>query len=278
MKSISFIIILLLCSSCSQRLYYPDRANAPAFTEAHEVKATLSIKPEDILGNSDNSTRVAPAFDVAYAPINHLGIIASYRSVVNKDAYLYPVTGKPENYSSSNTMVTLNGHRFEAGAGYFTGFGGAGVFEAYAGYGNGMLKADPKINGTAAFTTRYNRYFVQAESGIKNDIISVVGGLRFATQDYYSFDAPDKSLRYAINADPVTQNPSDLTSQRFYFLEPFVEIEAGYRFLFFNMQLGGTAQMDKNATMTADVPLFLSMGITWQFTPSLWKEKKEKHH
>ena len=142
------LVFLVLLSSCSERLYYPDRANVPAFREAHELKAVLSVKPQDFMDGGGSPA--CPAADVAYAPINHLGIIASYRTIVNRDAYLYPVSGKPENYSVYNTSVAINGHRFEGGAGYFTGLGRKGIFEIYGGYGNGVVKA--RINSQLTIT------------------------------------------------------------------------------------------------------------------------------
>ena len=46
-KSVLFAVITI--SSCSQRLYYPDRANVPAFTKAGELMVSQPPAPQPIL-------------------------------------------------------------------------------------------------------------------------------------------------------------------------------------------------------------------------------------
>ncbi len=262
------LVFLVLLSSCSERLYYPDRANVPAFREAHELKAVLSVKPQDFMDGGGSPA--CPAADVAYAPINHLGIIASYRTIVNRDAYLYPVSGKPENYSVYNTSVAINGHRFEGGAGYFTGLGRKGIFEIYGGYGNGVVKGQDK------FTANYNRFFLQPEAGFRSSRISLMGGIRVAMQQYYKLQSPDSTLRYNIDTYQNGFNaPVDFLSQHFIFVEPFINFEVGYKYVSFNMQFGFTTQTGYYAPITSDLPVYASFGAVFQLSPSFNDRKKK---
>ncbi len=267
-QPIYLLFIAVLLSSCSERLYYPDRANVPAFREAHEIKAVVSVKPQD----NAVGPAVSPAADLAYAPINHLGIIASYRTIVNRDGYLYPVFDKPDNYSYNNTPVNIYGHRIEGGAGYFTGFGRMGIFEAYGGYGNGV------VDGTSKFTSRYNRFFVQPEAGVRSRIFSAMGGIRVTMEKFYGFESGDPALLSEINSERYGPYV-DLTAQRFFFVEPFVNFEVGYKYVAFNAQLGFSAQVDHNPAITGDFPVYASFGAVFHFAPSfLHDEKKKRHH
>jgi len=226
----------------------------PAFRAAGDVTATLSVKPQ--LGG--DGFPVAAAGDVACAPANHFGIIGSFRSAIEKNAYLYPTYDKPSNYSFNNKSIQLNSQRIEVGGGYFTGFGSRGIFEAFAGYGNGVAV------GRSFFSTHYNRFFLQPEAGYKGRVVSVMGGFRVAMQHYYDFESPDSTLRYKINFDRNGNGTGvDFLSETFVFVEPFVNAEVGVDHFFFNLQLGFTAQTGKYATITSDFPVYCSVGISY---------------
>src|SRR5690606_21440406 len=107
--------------------------------------------------------------DLAVAPFNHFGLIASYRDV-NKRRI------------DEETGILINayggvftGHRWEGGAGYFTPFGRVGRAEVYAGYGNGELTRRGYYTPELDFTTRYHRWFVQGAVGAGNDVFTAGG-------------------------------------------------------------------------------------------------------
>ena len=129
-----FIVVISLGSCMEPKALYvhlPDKVNCPGFKEAGEAKAEISIQP------IENSTRGVPVIyncNLAYAPINHLGIIASYQGThnlnLNKD---YGNTGffgntSTEKFHLSSSLVDL-------GLGFFTKDGNKGLLECYGGLG-----------------------------------------------------------------------------------------------------------------------------------------------
>lgn len=256
---------LLLLSSCSERLYFPDRANSPGLTEEHQFKGTLSFKPQ--INEQDNgATRGAAASfaaDVAFAPVEHLGLIASYRNINNR------FTGNgSSDLDASYYGGRFFGNRVEFGAGYWDKFSRHGRFELYAGYGNGSLQRrsyDPFL-AIKNFDTRYHRFFLQPAVGIGNHIISVMGGMRFAFQKYYNFESPyEPTLRYHV----LNGSMGELNVEREIvgFIEPYVNMEVGYKFIRFNYQLGFSGQYI-GARVAGEFPVYMSLGMTIDLAPS----------
>src|SRR4051812_27411041 len=85
---IFLVLLIVAISSCQQKMYFPDRANAPGLTQAMEAKATFSMKPQ-ANDNSEENSSVGSSIDLAFSPVSHFGIIASYRwindRVINED-------------------------------------------------------------------------------------------------------------------------------------------------------------------------------------------------
>lgn len=247
-------VFIALLSSCSRRLYYPERANVPTFMEANELKATASVKLQT------GRAFFAPEADIAYAPANHIGIIASYRSMPDRMADLYSRFNSTTSDSFNKTQVNLRGNRIEAGAGYFTRMGREGMLEVYGGYGNGSMTADQAPYHY--FDTRYHRFFVQADVGFKNKDISVTGGVQASMQQYYQFHADSIVYRQ------VSSNPAqfvELTGRNFLFVQPYINAEAGYKYVFFNFQCGFSAQLGSNKRdISGDAFMYLSMGVTFR--------------
>ena len=192
--------LMLGFSSCQQRLYFPDRANTPGLIEPMEVKATLWFKPQ---GNASDSLDyikgpVSIAGDLAFSPVNHLGLIASYRSTINR------IIDEDNDFWTNGDQLggTFNGHRFEVGAGFYDVIGSKGKVEVYAGYGNGLLHREGMLTPEQDYRTRYHRIFVQPAIGFGNDKISFTGGFRIAFQKFYDFESADPTLRYHIGLEP----------------------------------------------------------------------------
>lgn len=265
---LSFIILSLTLGSCQQRLYFPDRANTPGLIEPMEGKAALSFKPQangtdslDYMGSP-----VSIAGDLAFSPVNHLGLIASYRSTINRiveEDNAFWVNG-------DQLGSIYNGHRLEIGAGYYDVIGHRGKVEVYAGYGNGRLQREGKLTPELDFRIRYHRFFVQPAIGFGNDKISFTGGFRIAIHKFYDFRSYDPTLKYHIGREP-----QDVTSVLYPFWEPFVNFEVGHPYLKFNVQTGLSKQL-AGSHITGNAPFFISFGLVGHFAPRFLKNAPSK--
>lgn len=265
---ITFAAFTLLLGSCQQKMYFPDRANTPGLIEAYEGKATFSIKPQtndlgDIdSGRTGNGAILSPAFDLAFAPANHFGIIASYRSTLNR--YIKEESGTL--LTETNMGGKFYGHRFEIGAGYFNTFGNRGKVEVYAGYANGVLHRRGLRRLNYDYDTRYHRYFIQPAIGFGNNKISLTAGLRFALHQYYDFRGlNDPALNTYIAGDINVEN------NLFPFVEPFVNFEFGSEYIKFNAQAGFGTQMTQDNRVSGTAPMFISLGVVGHYAPRFSK-------
>ncbi|HXS35950.1 MAG TPA: hypothetical protein VN721_04580 [Flavipsychrobacter sp.] len=257
------VLSVFVLSSCMQRMYFPDRANVMGFKEAHEAKITASIKPQ-----SDSVPQVSPAVDIAFAPVNHIGIFGSYRSTLNRTIsedvdYLY----------TKQIGGTFNGHRFEGGAGYFTPFGRIGDMEILAGIGEGTMQrvgvALPDYN----YNSKYFRFFIQPAAGFSNDVFSLMGGFRIAFNHYYDFQSANPDLRYDIG---ISNHPADVTGQLLGFFEPFINMEVGYKYIKFDFQTGATAQFT-GVGVSGNLPAYISLGATFNYAPRFFNKEKKSN-
>lgn len=265
---LSCITIGLALASCQQRLYFPDRANTPGLIEPLEGKATLSFKPQANTADSLDYIKspVSIAGDLAFSPVNHFGLIASYRSTMNR------IIDEDNDFWVNGDQLggTFNGHRFEIGAGFYDVIGSKGKVEVYAGYGNGLLRREGKLTPGQDYQTRYHRFFVQPAMGFGNDKISFTGGFRIAFQKFYDFESPDPTLKYNIGREP-----QDVTGVLYPFWEPFVNFEAGPQYLKFNIQAGLTTQL-AGSNIAGNAPFFISFGLVGHFAPRFAKNTAPK--
>lgn len=281
MKLLSFIVVLvLILSSCQQRMYFPDRANVLGFKEKGEAKLTASFKPQNDDNTNNAPAQVSPSVDIAYAPVNHLAVIGSYRKTINRNIPERPALGKMGGL--------FNGHRIEGGLGYFTTFGRQSRFEILGGFGKGNLERVGTKYPERDFSTRYNRWFLQAAGGYSSNIISVMAGIRFAYHKYTSFKSSDSTLEYRIapdfyaydsywnpvfNAGPVFNvlQTKSVTDQNFTFVEPFLNVEIGYKYVKLNGQIGSAFQTS-GGRMAGNTPLYVSVGIVLHYAPRFFKK------
>lgn len=259
------IIVMIGLSGCQQKLYFPDRANSPMLSRAYEGKVTTAWK---VQGNSSDSSKekggdAAFDLDAAFAPINHLGLIVSYRGL-NRRRIEEDFGSLVDNYGGIFT-----GHRWEGGAGYFTKLSELERMEAYAGFGEGELVRRSSATPERDFNTRYRRYFVQAAFGATNKFFAASGGIRFAFQRYYNFTSPTSpDLRYHIlDLDGPSR---DVEAETFGFVEPFVNGEIGWKVLRFNLQLTFCRQFT-GPSIAGNAPVALTMGATFHFDPDYFK-------
>ncbi len=257
-------ITLATLASCQQKMYFPDRANTPGFTEAMEFKGTLSFKPQvtDIDSGGSRGNILSPAVDLAFSPAQHFGIIASYRSTWKK----YIEENQNIIIDEKTMGGEFNGHRFEIGAGYYNTFGSRGKMEVYVGYGNGKLKRRGDERPSYDYDTRYHRYFIQPAIGFGSNKVSFTAGLRFSLHKYYGFKGiNDPNLQYYIAGNTNVENVL------FPFFEPFVNFEVGGEYIKFNAQVGFGTQMTQDHRVSGTAPMYVSFGVVGHYAPRFFK-------
>ncbi|XZF12482.1 hypothetical protein ACTHGU_11875 [Chitinophagaceae bacterium MMS25-I14] len=270
MRKLYSVCISVFCClafvSCAPRVYLPDRVNAPMLREQGDVKLTSSFK---VQGNGNTNKFVAsPSFDFAASPINGLGLMVSYRHTnryADEDNIFDSVTD-PDS-------IHYSGNKLEMGAGYYMPFGGKGLFEIYAGGGFGSfnrdnIKKEPYADGN--FQSRYQTYFLQPALGFcHRDIIELSGGIRFAYLKYNHFRGDDSVIRYEL-----TDPESDIEKNTFIFIDPYVNVNIGYRYAKFNIQMGSNICVSSPQLRHGDFPFYASLGLTLEIAPRFAGKKK----
>lgn len=273
MKHIALIITCaILCSACQQKMYFPDRVNSPGFREGGEAKLNLSLKMvnyDDSIAKR-NIERINPAVEVAYAVTDHIGIIGSWTTTQN--LFIKEDTSTDRSYSYWDRYYrnvfggNFNGQRFDIGAGYFTTFDSRGLFELYAGYGNGSMQRVSLLTPHNNYTARYHRYFAQWGLGFSTNNVSFMSGFRMAVNRFYEFNGATDDLQYRILRTPVGADSRSVTDANFTLIEPYINFEGGYRFVKINVQVGGSGNLSANS-VSGDFPMYIHIGLTFRYAP-----------
>jgi len=253
----SLLLPVIFLTGCAQKLYFPDRVNTPGLSRPLEGKATLSLKPQWMYQDSlNNGMNFGWGADAAFSPVNHLGLIVSYRNINNKKV------GYEENgILDNNTEGTYNGSRFEAGLGFYEKLRGRGKVEIYGGYGNGSIHRTSSLHPEREYNTRYHRFFVQPALGFgRNDRFSMTAGMRLAVMKFYNFNAADPLLPYDISG-----NDRKVTQRLYPYLEPFFNIEIGYKYVKGNFQIGLSRELTADDLVI--IP-YISFGLVFHFLPA----------
>lgn len=265
----------LLLASCTQSMYFPDRVNSPGFKEKGEAKLVLATKFTSNDADSLNRGWLNPAADIAYAVSNHIAVFASYRSLQNR----YIREHIPDEYGksrwSNDTIMggRFTGNYFDAGAGYFSGIGGRAKMEVYGGIGMGNLNRNGTLMPQLNYDARYYRVFIQPAIGAasRQDVFSVMAGMRLTFQKFYAFSSPNPQLYYRA-ATISSYDAYDVRRPLYTFLEPFANLELGYKFIKVNMQLGLSVPLSGRAVDIAGFsPLFGSLGLAFNYAPRYFK-------
>jgi hypothetical protein len=253
------IAIMLGTASCQQRMYFPDRANTPGLREGGEAKLTLALKPQTV-PNTDSNQRGNPVSfgaDFAVAPVNHLVVFGSYRSLNHRVI--------KEDHGDVNVYAgDFSGHRWEGGLGFFTTFDRLGKFEVLGGYGGGIIRRYSNESPERDYSSRYHRYFVQPALGVGNQMYSVTGGIRFAYQRFTDFSSRNPDLKYDIMRDSKNR---DIEKEDIGFIEPFINGEVGWKYIKYNMQIGFSGQV-MGGNIAGNLPFYVSMGLVFNIAPS----------
>lgn len=270
------LVSAILLSSCHPTMHFADRANSPGFTEQGEFKAVASIKPQtnayvpDTLGIYNIATSdFAPEFDLAYALTNHFAITAGYTSVVN----CYTTEGQADAGWGGSTDSSIGGnvnmHGAELGAGYFGKGPKAFKYGIYGSIGIGNIKRDGIILPNFNYKSRYFKYSIQPEFGLSpnnSKIFSFTFGTRLTGIKYYGFRSNDPLTKYAVGyySPKYGQN---VTNQLYYYFEPYLNIEVGYKYVKFNLQSGATLGLGEVSGDMGQTP-YISAGILFHFRPN----------
>ncbi len=231
--------------------------------EAGEVKLISSVKIQN--QSVAPGLGLSPSFDLAVSPVNHLGIIVSFR---NTNKYADDESWDLFGAGSSQDSIHYSGNRLEFGAGYYTTFGSKGIFELYGGGAFGNIDRDNLRNLGGNYKAKYYRVFIQPAVGFNSkDIVEINGGIRFAYHKYTSFNSPDPDMRYQFTND----EKADIERLNFIFIEPFVNFNFGYKYIKFNLQPGFTADVT-SPYLSNNLCFYLSMGLTLQIAPRFWKD------
>jgi predicted small lipoprotein YifL len=255
-------------TACTQRMYFPDSAHAPGLQSRGELMANIAVKVQGNTVMNDSaahqSSDLSPSADIAFAPVNHLGLMASYRSLINRNVSEGDLAWP---FGSGIRGGTFNGQRFDVGAGYFAQMGEHSFFEIYGGYGNGRVKREGVYYTEQNFSAHYHRFFIQpAVSMEPNKIIRFSAGLRILVQKFYDFQSPDSTLVYTIANDDGSHTTS-ITNQVVGFVSPFGNLDIGtplLPFLKFNTQVGFSVQTF-GSQIAPITQLYLSFGITFRY-------------
>lgn len=209
----------------------------------------------------------APEFNLNYAPINHLGIISSFRSVEGRQGYMYPIHDKPEYQQDNNILASNTGYRGELGVGYFAKIDEKGIFDFFLGSGYGAYG----YNSDNGYQVNYSQFFAQMDIGGRDKSGAIVFGGRIFQNSYFNF-RPGPAFSYTspvANYSAAVDSFVLLDHQRFLFYQVYIHEQIGNGPFLFYLQLGFTNQtslFNLNANqndITGTSGFYISAGVTY---------------
>ncbi len=98
-----------------------------------------------------------------------------------------------------------------------------------------------------------------------------MAGMRLMFQKFYAFSSPNPRLYYRA-ATISSYDSYDVRHPVYTFLEPFANLELGYKFIKVNMQLGLSVPLSgRSADIAGFSPLFGSLGLAFNYAPRYFK-------
>lgn len=255
---ISVLAFALGLTSCQQRLYFPERANAPGLTDGGQLQAIVSVKAQT-RDQSDSTQKggnlFSPGFDIALSPFRHFGLIGSYRVLNNKQI-------DEKNLAFDDRYGGIfNGSRWEVGAGYYNLNMGDNLFEIYAGMGQGSTNREGKRYPTRDYEAQYTRYFVQPSMGRKSRRGWICqGGFTMFAQTVTSINGRSPDIRYQV--------PGGKTPYSWYWV-PYLNLNIPASIFLLNAQAGYSVCFwgpDKGVS----VPFYGTVGVGVQLGKLQW--------
>ena len=173
---ISFIMF-----SCETYYYVPTMQNVSLFKEKNELHASYG-------GDEYNLS----CFQGSYSITDHVGTHITYMSSSDHNDYL-----------------------LEGGMGYYLRYEKYLAFEAFGGYGHGMVEG-----------YNMNRLYIQPTMGFVSDFLDIVFTPRFTKVNYKS-----NIEGYFLQPYPYKNEINNIDKQSYYFFEPGVTIRLGYKYV-----------------------------------------------
>lgn len=233
---ISIILSLSWVGCSSAPVYLTNRATTPLFSNVHEAKVSASIDP-----------MLMTDFHAAYAPTDHLGILASYKGPTIVSSYA--------------------GHFVEIGAGYFNKIGRLGRYGTYAGIGRGWGRADSSRSPMAAPSNddnatqtyfNFNRYFLEGEIGLVDDGYELGFAARFSNVRLNSYS------KYLLQpSSPSKTLITSLPGGQDLFFEPIFFWRAGFGNFQFEQQIIAVRRLLHSPLEAASGNV--TFGLSWKF-------------
>ncbi|MCC6725357.1 MAG: hypothetical protein IT258_12695 [Saprospiraceae bacterium] len=224
-STLGFAFLLCLLLGCTRTLYVPNAIHTPLMSKKGDYSVNLNMRP------------VAPfnsELQTAYAPIDHLGLMAN---------------GSIMGYKSANNESAFKHHLLEAGIGTFgsfwennchqkimraecylgTGFGRASVVDDYPGF----FSSDTTVY---TYEGNYRRTFLQVGLGVRLKMVELSLATRFANVYFPRFTDYANGIRTATG------------DYEFYTYEPAIRAAIGYKQLKFSLQLGFVESLTQDAS------------------------------
>jgi hypothetical protein len=229
--------------SAQPNYFLIDKVNIAGLANQHEFKLELSVKPQF----ADNfGLNISPTIEAAYSPIEHLVVIASYHSIINRQELTW-------DWFTPVALARVDGYLLEAGLGYTTWIGRYGHSEITVNYGNSMLRRrdvydDYHFTTSSDFNASYHSICLQPSIGIKEGRASVDGGVRYMFRSCYNYSVQDAGSATSF------KNSNG-------FLGTFINFEAGGDLIRYNMQTGFSGVVQGNI-YGDDVAGYMTIGIS----------------
>ncbi len=209
---IAFVLTLLLAAGCNVA-YVPNKHNVPLMQEKGDFSVNLSTN------NAQG----------AYAISNSLAVMANayFRDNDWETIPMDTANAKPVKYQANRLLA-------EAGLGYYQRLGDNGVFEVYGGAGMGSIHfennneyfhAGMKKSG-ALYKARMGKAFIQPQIGYKSDYVDIIFSTRISGLTFSNVDTSGFSF-YQLQ----THNLYNLERQPFFFIEPAITMQLGYKYV-----------------------------------------------
>ncbi|MCD4665880.1 MAG: hypothetical protein K8R68_11475 [Bacteroidales bacterium] len=223
------ISLFSLLTSCTSYEYFASSVNAPIFTDKGQFEGSILTGTNGI------------DLQLAYAPVNHFGIITtgSYSDRKNRNNY------------------DFHKHKYgEIGLGYFKKIKEKFVFEVYGGYGFGDMEGNYHYDNTLFGINiddydkaEYSKYFIQPLFGMSGKVFE--GGFtpRFS----------------GINMTMLEQNET----QFIVFFEPVFVAKVGYKYIKFISEIGFCLPLGIEYTKDG-YPLIFSGQTSFEYSPLIF--------
>lgn len=270
MKALScvFAPILLFSSCINQRVLYlhtPDKVNVPGLTKRGDSRLDASAKMQN--NGYGTGSRASLSADAGYAVTNHLGVIASYRNLNNREVFNWIHQYNGPTHADESQHFLLNGYRADAGAGIFRPIDRHTTFEAFATIGAGNIANTSGYSDPGYYKANFLSSAAQFDICVYNHYISFCTGGRLSTFMYYEVD---------LSRNPSLKNPAPNKYLNFY--THFVQLAVGYKYIKANVQAGHEFAIGNHeySSIYRPSPWYATVGLSFQLE-QLYAKHPENH-